>query len=53
MRLFRCIFCNGEIEFLNLIEHIVNRKIKCKRCGFTNCTDLKKEPEIIVIRKKN
>jgi DNA-directed RNA polymerase subunit RPC12/RpoP len=55
MKLLRCIICEGEIILVDSADHSINRKVRCKKCGFTNCGEhlQKKEPEIIIIRKRN
>jgi len=53
MKILRCIICNGEVDILDSNETI-NKKIKCRKCGFTNGQIYKqKEPEIVVIRRKH
>lgn len=52
MKILKCIICGGEVDILEYNDS-VNKKIKCCCCGFTNSTSLKKkEPEIVIIRKK-
>jgi hypothetical protein len=38
----------GEVDLINN-DHSVNRKVKCRKCDFTNEN---KGPEIVVIRKR-
>lgn len=55
MKLLRCIICEGEIVIIDPNDRSINRKIKCKKCGFTNVNEQprqKKEPEIIIIKKR-
>lgn len=40
----------GEVDLVNN-DHSVNRKVKCRKCGFTNENE-NKGPEIVVIRKR-
>ncbi len=48
MKIFKCIICHGQIEFLN--QDFIEKKVRCCKCGFTN--DFVKEPEVFVIKKK-
>lgn len=41
----------GEVDFVGT-ERSVNRKVKCRKCGFTNEVPENKGPEIVVIRKR-
>ncbi len=50
MKILKCKICNGEIDIIGN-EKAVNKKVKCRRCGFSNLNE--KEPEIFVIRKRN
>ncbi len=50
MKILKCIICNGEVDIISSDRSII-KKIKCKKCGFTNHIE-SKEPEIIVIRKR-
>ena len=52
MKLLRCKYCRGEVEIIGN-ERAINKKVRCTKCGFTNAdaTD-KKEPEVLVIRKR-
>ena len=50
MKILKCIICSGEVEVIDS-DKSINKKIKCKKCGFTN--HLKsKEPEIIIFRRR-
>jgi len=51
LKFLKCIICNGEIDINSNSEYIMNKKVKCRKCGFSNCKD-KKEPEIFFISKK-
>lgn len=51
MKLLKCIVCMGEVDMVG-DEHSINRKVKCKKCGFTNEVVENKGPEIVVIRKR-
>ena len=50
MKLLKCKSCGGEVDIVG-DQFLINKKIKCRDCGFSNCEE-KKEPEIIVIRKR-
>ena len=50
MKILKCIICKGEADIIES-DKSINKKIKCKKCGFTNHIETK-EPEIIVIRKR-
>jgi hydrogenase maturation factor HypF (carbamoyltransferase family) len=47
-KFLRCKICKGEIE-LNDNERTVARKVKCRKCGFSNET---KGPEVVILRKR-
>lgn len=52
MKILKCIVCGGEVDILEY-NGSITKKIKCRCCGFTNSTFLKKkEPEILIIRKR-
>jgi len=53
MKILRCIICNGEVELV-IDDRSTNKKVRCSKCGFTNCTPTTniKEPEIFIIRKR-
>ena len=52
MKLLKCKLCAGEIEIIGN-ENCVLKKIKCKKCGYSNVNDfIKKEPEIVIIKKR-
>jgi hypothetical protein len=43
---------NGELDILNS-DSSINKKVKCKNCGFTNLhSSEKKEPEVVIIRRR-
>ena len=50
MKFLKCIVCDGEVDIISP-DRATNKKIKCRKCGFTNCSE-RKEPEIVVIRKR-
>lgn len=52
MKLLKCKLCRGEVDIIGN-EKSVNKKIKCRKCGFSNENDQKSFPEVIVIRKKS
>lgn len=51
MKLLKCKLCMGEMDIVGN-ERAVNKKVKCRKCGFTNETD-NKGPEVVVIRKRS
>ena len=51
MKLLRCKLCRGEVDIIGN-EKAIQKKIKCRKCGFTN-DDQKSVTEIIVIKKRN
>lgn len=51
MKLLKCKLCKNEVDIIGG-ERSVNKKIKCKKCGFSNIEE-KKEPEVMIIRKRN
>ena len=50
MKFLKCAICNGEVDII-YTDRSINKKIKCRKCGFTN-SSATKEPEIIIIRKR-
>ena len=40
----------GEIEIIDN-GHCIERKVKCRKCGFTNETE-NKGPEVLIIKKR-
>ena len=50
MRLLKCKFCSGEMDIIGN-EHAVNKKVKCRKCNYTNDIE-RKEPEVLVMRKR-
>ena len=51
MKLLRCKICRGELEILGS-ERAINKKVRCLNCGFSNVEEPKKEPEVMIIRKR-
>jgi hypothetical protein len=52
MKLLKCIVCLGEVDFVGP-ERATNRKVKCRKCGFTNESVAEnKGPEVVVIRRR-
>jgi len=50
MKILKCIICKGEVDIIGSDKSVI-KKIKCRKCEFTNHIETK-EPEIIVIRKR-
>lgn len=52
MKLLRCKMCRGELDVVSN-ERGVNKKVKCRQCGFNNMDEPeKKGPEIVVIKRR-
>lgn len=52
MKLLKCKLCYGEVDIIGN-QYAINKKIKCRNCGFNNLEESeKKEPEVMVIRKR-
>jgi hypothetical protein len=51
LKFLRCKICGGEAEIIDE-DVLVYKKMKCHKCGFTNGNPKRKEPEIIIIKKK-
>lgn len=52
MKLLKCKLCSGEVDIVGNYK-AVNKKVKCKKCHFSNLekNDNKKLTEVIVIKK--
>jgi hypothetical protein len=50
MKLLKCKLCSGEVDIIGN-ERSINKKIKCRKCGFSNEIE-SKFPEVFVIRKR-
>ena len=52
MKLLRCKLCKGEMDIV-AGEHAINKKVRCRSCGYNN-VDVpdKKSPEIVILRKR-
>jgi len=50
MKLLKCKICMGEVDLVNN-DRAVNRKVKCRKCGFTNENE-RSGPEVVIIRKR-
>jgi hypothetical protein len=50
MKLLKCKLCSGEVDIIGN-EKAINKKIKCKKCGFSNENE-SKFPEVVIIRKR-
>lgn len=53
MKLLRCKLCRGEMDIVGN-EHAVNKKVKCRNCGYNNLDEPaeKKGPEVIIRPKR-
>jgi hypothetical protein len=52
MKFLKCKLCKGEVDIVGG-EFAICKKIKCKKCGFTNESSKMKEPEVFIIRKRH
>jgi hypothetical protein len=50
MKILRCKICLGEADIVGNARAI-NKKIKCRKCNFSNQTEAK-VPEVVIIRKR-
>lgn len=50
MKILGCLICEGELEITG--EEGYKKSVKCLDCGFVSGKPQKKEPEIIIIRKR-
>ncbi len=50
MKLLKCKICLGEVDIVGN-DRSINKKIKCRKCGFSNEME-NKGPEIVVIRRR-
>lgn len=51
MKLLECLVCGGEVDIIGN-EYQVHKKVKCKKCGFTNTKKEAKKPDVIIIKKR-
>jgi hypothetical protein len=51
MKLLRCKLCSGEVDIIGG-EHAINKKVRCRDCGYSNADVPKKEPEVFVMRRR-
>ncbi len=52
MKILKCKLCSGELDIIGT-TNLVNKKVKCRNCNFTNEIEDRKEPEVIVYKKRN
>ncbi len=50
MSLLKCLICCGELEILGSAGFM--KKVRCCSCGYTNLPAVKKEPEVVVYKRK-
>jgi hypothetical protein len=50
MKLLKCLICNGEVDVIDA-ERMVNKKVKCQKCGFTNQEE-KPVVEVIIGKRR-
>ena len=51
MKILKCRVCDGEVDIVGN-HRSVSKKIKCRKCKYTNVVDKPNEPEVVIIRKK-
>jgi hypothetical protein len=51
MKFLKCKLCSGEIDIVGNDRNI-NKKTKCRKCGFTNDAP-PRGPEVVIIRKRS
>jgi hypothetical protein len=51
VKILKCKLCDGEVDII-ANHRSVSKKIKCRKCKFTNLNDKPSEPEVVIIRKK-
>ena len=52
MKLLKCKLCYGEVDIIGNYRS-VNKKIKCRKCHYTNAQEKEKlVTEVVVIKKK-
>lgn len=52
MKLLKCKLCNGEMDIVGN-ERSINKKVKCRQCGYSNENETdRKGPEVVIIRKR-
>lgn len=53
MKLLRCKLCRGEMDIVGG-ERAINKKVKCRSCGYNNESETDyKQPEVVIIRKRS
>lgn len=52
MKLLRCKHCRGEMDIVDG-ERSINKKVRCRQCGFNNEEQERKGPEVVIIRRRN
>lgn len=53
MKLLKCKLCKGEMDIVGG-ERSINKKVKCRNCGYSNeHENERKGPEVVIIRKRN
>jgi hypothetical protein len=50
MKLLKCKLCNGEVDIVGNYR-AVSKKVKCKKCKFSNASEKEKFTEILIIKK--
>lgn len=51
MKLLRCKLCRGEMDIVGG-ERAINKKVKCRQCGYSNENENdRKGPEVVIRRR--
>ena len=52
MKFLKCLICQGEIDIIDS-SAALDKKVKCRRCGFSNRQENRNpEPEIVIMRRR-
>lgn len=51
MKILKCRVCDGEVDII-ANHRSVSKKIKCRKCKYTNNNEKNNQPEIVILRKK-
>lgn len=51
MKLLKCKICLGEVDIIGN-DRAINKKTKCRKCGFSTEAEAPKGPEVVIIRKR-
>lgn len=45
MKILSCLFCDGELEILNIQDHSSFKKVKCIACNFVSPNKVEKQDD--------